>query len=148
MYLYYIMTKSVKKQFSGGELSENEFETYVDAMQAMVVEYENSVNDKRTYKRMIQKIIDRYETEDGKLSSKAIEDVVKKEFEIQNVPWSAEMESSDEDPIIDFGQKLVLKKNKHNSIKPILSKRRSTRTAAGGNKKNKRSTRKQQRFIK
>ena len=146
------MTKSVKKQFSGGELSENEFEKYVDAMQALVLEYENSVNDKRTYKRtykrMIQKIIDRYETEDGKLSSKAIEDVVKKEFEIQQVPWSAEMESSDEDPIIDFGQKLILKKNKHNSIIPILSKRRSTRSAAGGNKKNKRSTRKQQRFIK
>ena len=137
------MTKYVNKNFSGGELSENEFERYVDAMQAMVVEYENPVNDKRKYKRMIQKIIDRYETEDGKLlSSKAIEDVVKKEFVIQQVPWSAEMESSDEDPIIDFGQSLILKKNRHNSIRPIISRRRNTRIAAGGNKKNKRSTRK------
>ena len=31
----YIMIKYTKKRFSGGELSENEFETYVNAMHVM-----------------------------------------------------------------------------------------------------------------
>jgi hypothetical protein len=149
------MTKSVKKRFSGGELSENEFEKYVDAMHAMVVayEYSNYHNNENWLKnwgklgRMIKNMCDSYEyfdPEDGstELTSKMIQDVVKREFELSQVGlFDDNVEVSEEDPIWDFGQKLTLKQKTHISKTPSRSTR-STRSTAGGKKKTRRSTRK------
>ena len=151
----YIMIKYTKKRFSGGELSENEFEKYVNAMHAMVdaYEYSNYHNNENWLKnwgqlgRLIKNMIDSYEyfnPEDGstELTSKMIQDVVKREFELGQVePWGDNAEVSDEDPIWDFGQKLTLKQKTHSSKTPSRSIR-SSRSTAGGKKKKRRSTRK------
>ena len=149
------MIKYTKKRFSGGELSENEFETYVDAMHAMVDAYEYSNNHNNVHSRQhkvklgnkIRKMRERYEyfdPEDGstELTSKMLQDVVTREFKLSQVePWGDNAEVSDEDPIWDFGQKLTLKQKTHISKTPSRSIRTS-RSQAGGKKKKRHSTRK------
>jgi hypothetical protein len=96
---------------------------------------------------MIRKMRERYEyfnPEDGstELTSKAIQDVVKREFKLSQVePWGDNAEVSNEDPIYDLGQKLTIKQKTRSSKTPSISTR-SKRSIAGGNKKKRRSTRK------
>ena len=149
------MIKYTKKRFSGGELSENEFEKYVNAMHAMVVAYEYSNYHNNVHSRQhkvklgnkIRKMRERYEyfdPEDGstELTSKMLQDVVTREFKLSQVePWGDNVEVSEEDPIWDFGQKLTLKQKTHISKTPSRSTR-SSRSTAGGKKKKRHSTRK------
>ncbi len=124
-------------------------------MHAMVDAYEysnyhnnvQSIQQKVKLVNMIRKMRERYEyfnPEDGstELTSKAIQDVVKREFKLSQVePWGDNAEVSNEDPIYDLGQKLTIKQKTRSSKTPSISTR-SKRSIAGGNKKKRRSTRK------